>query len=349
MRAFRHVARCFAAAAALAAFTHSALAQRQQLVFVENSHDGTVSIIDAGTLKVVGSMNVGLSPDEIVASPKGDVLYLARIVRPENGRPAPGGELVAIDPSTRAILYRVPLRGSPNHIALTPDGLRIYVTIVTGNHVAVVDPARRAVIDSVLVGTGPHDIEVSRDGQRAYVGLIRGTEVVVFETATNKVIARVPFSENVRPLTLTHDETRLFVQLSHTHAFQVVNTHNWRTAETVAMPLPPGVQLPKPMPIDVNHGLRVTLDGKYLIANGSLFDLTAIYSVPDVQLVATIPVGHDPNWITLTPDGKRAFVSNRQSNDVSVIDLASRKEVARIKVGDYPQRMASVWVVPRAP
>lgn len=46
----------------------------------------------------------------------------------------------------------------------------------------------------------------------------------------------------------------------------------------------------------------------------------------------------------MSPDGKRAFVSNRASDDVSVIDLAGRREVARIKVGKYPQRMATVAV-----
>jgi YVTN family beta-propeller protein len=102
--------------------------------------------------------------------------------------------------------------------------------------------------------------------------------------------------------------------------------------------------LPDSMPIDVNHGLRITSDGKFLISNGSLFDLVAIWSLPDLKLVGTVPVGHDPNWIVVTPDGKRAFVSNRGSNDVSVIDLASRQEVARVKVGNYPQRMAAVAV-----
>src|SRR5262249_10840744 len=81
-------------------------AQKQALVFVENSHGGDVSIIDAATLKVTGTIPIGQSPDEIVAAPAGDILYLSRIVRRDDGRPTGNGELVAIDPAARAVLWR---------------------------------------------------------------------------------------------------------------------------------------------------------------------------------------------------------------------------------------------------
>ena len=97
------------AALALSAWLAPLHAQKQSLVFVENSHGGDVSIIDAATLKVTGTIPIGASPDEIVASPSGDVLYLSRIVRREDGRPTGNGELVAIDPAGRTVLWRAPL------------------------------------------------------------------------------------------------------------------------------------------------------------------------------------------------------------------------------------------------
>ena len=278
--------------------------QKHDLLFVENSQSGTVSVIDGATLKVV-AIPVGLSPDEIVASPAGDVLYLSRIVRRDDGRPTGNGELIAIDPASRSIAWRAPLGGSPNHIAVSPDGRRVYVTIVSGSWVDVVDVSKRAVVDSVEVGTGPHDIEVSRDGKRVYVGLIRGTDVTVFDAATKAVIRKIPFSQNVRPIALSHDERRLFVQLSHTHAITVVDPETGKILQKVAMPVPAGKSLPAELPIDVNHGLRVTADGRFLIANGSIVDVATVWALPSMKLVATIPVGHEPNWITMSPDGMR--------------------------------------------
>jgi YVTN family beta-propeller protein len=326
----------------LSAAANPAAQPKKQYLFVENSRSGDVSVIDVATNTVTGTIPIGLSPDEIVASPAGDMLYLSRIVRNDAGRPTGNGELVAIDPPSQKVLWRAPLRGSPNHIAVSPDGKRVYVTVVSGPWVMIVDPAKRAVVDSVDVGTGPHDIEVTRDGKTVYVGLIRGTDVVVFDAATLKVLRRIPFAENVRPIALSHDESQLFVQLSRTNAFMVVDPQTGKLIRKITMPVPPGKVLPDSMPVDVNHGLRVTRDGRFLLANGSLFDLVAIYSLPDLKLVGTVNVGGEPNWIVMSPDGAHAFVSNRRSDDVSVIDLASRKEITRIKVGRYPQRMAAV-------
>ena len=315
---------------------------RSSLVFVENSNSGDVSIIDAKTLKVVGTIPVGLSPDDIVAAPAGDVLYVSRIVHRADGRPAGTGELVAIDPSTRQVSWRVAFRGVPNHLAVSPDGRRVYVTVVSGSYVDVFDAATRALVDSVNVGTGPHDIDVSRDGKTVYVGLIRGTDVTAFDAANKRILRRIPFGANVRPIALSPDESRLYVQLSQYYGFVVADPRTGKIVRRVDMPMPKGAARPDALPVTTNHGIRITADGRYLIANGSMTDLAAIYRLPDLHLVATIPVGRDPNWVTLSPDGRRVFISNRGSDDVSVIDLASRKEIARVKVGRYPQRMTAV-------
>jgi YVTN family beta-propeller protein len=42
----------------------------------------------------------------------------------------------------------------------------------------------------------------------------------------------------------------------------------------------------------------------------------------------------------LTPDGKKAYIANGQSNDVSVIDLQTQKVIASIPVGKMPWGVA---------
>ena len=42
--------------------------------------------------------------------------------------------------------------------------------------------------------------------------------------------------------------------------------------------------------------------------------------------------------MTLTPDGKTAYVANPVTNDVSVVDVKSMKEVDAIPVGFVPKR-----------
>ena len=42
--------------------------------------------------------------------------------------------------------------------------------------------------------------------------------------------------------------------------------------------------------------------------------------------------------IVFTPDGKRLYVANAGSNSVSVVDVAARKELLQIPVGQVPKR-----------
>jgi YVTN family beta-propeller protein len=42
--------------------------------------------------------------------------------------------------------------------------------------------------------------------------------------------------------------------------------------------------------------------------------------------------------VTLTPDGKTAYVANAASNSVSVVDIKTMKETMRIPVGEVPKR-----------
>jgi YVTN family beta-propeller protein len=314
----------------------------QQLVFVENTNSGDISIIDNATLKVVGTIAVGLSPDDIIASPDEKTLYVSRIVRTDAGRPTGQGEVVAVDPATRQVLWRAQFRGLPNHLATSPDGSRIYATIVSTNQVFIVDPTKHAVVDSIEVGIGPHDIVVTPDGRRLYVGLIRGNELTIADATNHHILHQTAFRSGVRPLALTPDARQLFVQLSYLHGFVVVDPATGDTLRRVHLPFRQGQTAPDSMPNTADHGIRVTADGRYLLANGSMSNLVAIYSLPGLSLVGTAPVGTDPNWIALTPDGKRAYISNRGSDDVSVIDLTTRKEIARIKVGKYPERLTAL-------
>jgi YVTN family beta-propeller protein len=55
--------------------------------------------------------------------------------------------------------------------------------------------------------------------------------------------------------------------------------------------------------------------------------------------------GKGAEWLTITPDDKTVYVANAHSNDVSVVDIASMKETARIPVGFAPARNTP-WIAP---
>ena len=87
-----------------------------------------------------------------------------------------------------------------------------------------------------------------------------------------------------------------------------------------------------------SHGIGVTPDGKTMWVLSKMNTRIYEYSMPDLKLLGECKVGHHPDWLTFTPDSKRVYVANAGSNSVSVIDIATRKELMQIPVGQVPKR-----------
>jgi YVTN family beta-propeller protein len=65
-----------------------------------------------------------------------------------------------------------------------------------------------------------------------------------------------------------------------------------------------------------------------------------IYDVKAKKVTGRVNTGEGPNWIVFTPDGKYACISNAETDDVSIFDAKTRREVTRVKVGKAPKRLA---------
>jgi YVTN family beta-propeller protein len=60
-----------------------------------------------------------------------------------------------------------------------------------------------------------------------------------------------------------------------------------------------------------------------------------VVDVVAVREVTRIPVGSHPNAMTLSPDASRLYVTNANSNDVSVVDVAQQRVVETIDLSPY--------------
>jgi len=56
------------------------------------------------------------------------------------------------------------------------------------------------------------------------------------------------------------------------------------------------------------------------------------------RIVATIPVGREPYGVTLSPDGKLLYASNKVDNTIHVIDTATRKRLSVIGGFNEPRQ-----------
>jgi YVTN family beta-propeller protein len=59
----------------------------------------------------------------------------------------------------------------------------------------------------------------------------------------------------------------------------------------------------------------------------------AVIDTTSNGVATTVSVGTNPLGVAITPDGARAYVTNRGSNDVWVIDTASNLVATTVAVG----------------
>jgi len=233
-----------------------------------------------------------------------------------------------------------PTAGWPHHPKLSADDKLLFVPLYDQFYIEIFDTEKQMSVGKFPAIIGSHGMKLSPDGKRLYVGSMMMDLLVVYDLENNYMpVNFIPFRDAVRPFYFTKDESRIYVQQSWMHGFVSVDLESGEQ-ETVALPdLPEGTETPLVYPHTWNHGIALTPDETLLFANGSVADYVAVYSHPDLELIKTIPVGDDPNWIDFDEAGRFAYISNRGSDDLSIIDVEKLEEVKRIGLGFYPQRL----------
>jgi YVTN family beta-propeller protein len=116
-------------------------------VWVANAGDGTVSIIETATSKVIHTFDVRTKhANRLKFTPDGK---LALISDPETG------ELVIVDTVTRTITKMLNVGRNPGGILIVPDGSRAYVALAGDNGVAIIDLHKLEVAGQIPTGQGP--------------------------------------------------------------------------------------------------------------------------------------------------------------------------------------------------
>jgi YVTN family beta-propeller protein len=302
-------------------------------IYVTNSDDNKITIIDPATNKVSGEIPVSANPHGIVPSPDGKRFYISSESK---------DVLDVVDRATSKVIRRVPLEIRPNNVAITADGKRVYVCIRGKSWVDIVDTASIEKVKSIEVGKGPHNVYRSPDGKQMIVSAMEGEKITVIDVKTEQSVFDIAPDGVPRPVVIdaNPDESigRLFVQLSNLHGVEIID---WASRKvTGKIMLPPAPPDAKPLiPATFSHGMAISPDHKTFWVDSLLNNDVNVFSMANLKQIATIPVGRGPDWMVFTPDGKRCYVSNAGANSVSAIDTTTYKEVARIPVGKVPKRI----------
>jgi len=300
-----------------------------------NAAGDSVMLIDPITNKVVGEIG-GIEVNHgAAAAPDGSRLYVTNEAE---------STLDVADLKTLKVIKSIPLTNHPNNVAVSKDGRRVYTAIVAGaGAVDVIDTATLTRVKSIRTEGGIHNVYVTPDGKFVVAGSIPGRKVTVIDQKTEEILWTVPTRDGVRPMAFDTNADgstkRIFLQLSGFNGFTTIDFGTHQLGPEIKLPdVPAAERVTEGLQGAPAHGLAVTPDGKTLGVLSKMNTKVYFYSLPDLKLLGESKVGHHPDWLTFTPDGKRVYVANAGSNSVSVVDVATHKELMQIPVGQVPKR-----------
>ena len=143
-------------------------------LFVANSWDDTISVIDTHTLEVVAIWPVGAEPSGVVEGPAGKYVFVANRI---------SSDVAVLDAQTGVEEKRLMAGRGASYLTLSPDGQRIYATHIYPNppalrtglenrtppesEITVIDARRAEVVDRIPLHSiaGVFHLALSADGR----------------------------------------------------------------------------------------------------------------------------------------------------------------------------------------
>ena len=278
-------------------------------------------------------------------------------------------DVVAIDIATGKIVWRFVVDGyRSDHMALSPDGTKVAVSASTGNVVHVLDVYTGKQVGKFASGNSPHENVYAKDGSKIYhasIGYVftpldpyffdwtKGERIFqVVDANTYQVIKKFNMADKlkaaglghlspaVRPMAHTPDEKFFYFQLSFLHGFVEYDMVNDKVTRLAKLPNQiRNMTLEQYVNDSAHHGIAMNSSGTTLCVAGTMDDYVAIVDRTTFNYKILKGLGEKPYWVTSNKAGDRCYVSWSGTDQMSVISYSTGTEVARINVGDHPQRI----------
>ena len=263
---------------------------------------------------------------------------------------SPDGTQVAVSASTGNVVHilnvetgeeegRFPSGDSPHENVYSDDGERLYHASIG----TVYTPLDNELVGDLTDGLLGQNLLDATKGERVFQVVDADSLEIIKKLDLAADLEEAGYgnlSTAVRPMAHTSDERYFYFQLSFLHGYIEYDMQEEKVVRLVELPdLTNG--LPRELYVNdsAHHGIALSEDDTTLCVAGTMSDYVALVDrVSDEYLLKT-GIGEKPYWVTTSADGDHCYVSWSGTDQMSVFNYHTGQEVARVDVGDHPQRI----------
>ena len=296
-------------------------------IFVLNSLDATVSVVDPADWSEKQRIPTGKEPHHLYLSPDESSLLVAN---------SAGDSLTFLDPRTAAVQRVVYGIIDPYHLRFSPD-MKWFVTAGNRlNHIDIYrwDGKEPKLVKRIPSGKTPSHIWIDGKSTTAYVSMQDSDELVAVDLASQTIRWRTPTGPMPADIFGIQDGKTLLVGLTGSDGVQIFDVAG-------AQPIPVG----KILTGKGAHAFRSAGDGRSVFVSNRVANSISRIDLQTLHVVDTYPVPGGPDCMDVSADGKTLYVTSRWARKLSVIDLASHTVVRQVAVGRSPH---GVWTLDHA-
>ncbi|AOW15641.1 hypothetical protein LPB72_02075 [Hydrogenophaga crassostreae] len=300
---------------------HGVHAQGTGTVYVSSEKDNAIYVFNAEGERQA-QIEVCKRPRDMAFSP--DIKLIMVVCGDSNA-------LGLVDVATGRLTGTVPLGDSPEMFALSPDGKLAYVSIEDESVMAAYDLASKKPVFEVKTGGEPEGVLVTPDGKTAYVTSEVANLVHEIDLTTKKVVKNIKVGKRPRRFALASGGTELWVTNELDASVGVVDTQSRNLKQTIRFEVK-GMRQADITPV----GITVSPDGRTMWVGLGKANHVAEVDVATHTVKRLVLVGKRAWGLRLTADGKRLYVANGLSDDMTIIDTDSGKAIKTVPAGRVP-------------
>ena len=290
---------------------------RADLVYVLNSGDASISIVDAITREEVRRIPVLREVHHLLLTPDRSELVVGD---------SAGNELIFIDPPTGEVKRRERV-SNPYHMEYTPDGRLLVVTSLRRDQVDIYEAAGRTLLARLRVPDKPSHLAFSPDSRIAYVTLQGAKRLIAIDLVERRPLWTAEVGP--QPAGVIWHRGKLLVGIMGSDHVAVVSPVDGRVERTIIVGRGAHTIFPAP-------------DGQRLYVTSRVDSRITVLDPASLEVTARWEIAGGPDCIAFDPDGN-LWVTLRWIARVARVDRLTGEAVT-IPVGRSPH---GVFVQPR--